>query len=433
MTGSRLDLDQQKWPRRGSHRPRPGHGRSAPVTTSSYGAKTRRPVFTGNRRVAGLYERRLADGSTVYDVALRLGGKVRRHRLEAATKTDAITELRALQVDYGRGETHRSPASTPTVAELARDWIAHLEARIGHRGSRRRYSARTVALYRQKLATYVLPELGHRPVPDVGLADVRRLVDRLGAADLAPSTVTGTLGILSGLLRFGVKGGLLERNPVGDLDRDDRPGAARLTEPRYLSAAELELLLASVTDTFRPAVATCAFAALRISEALGLRWRDVDFAAATIAVTGQLGANGERVPVKTAASAATLPMLPALARELREHRSRQAGRDLRRVQADALVFTTSRGKPQSRRNALRALHAAGEAAGLNGDGREPVGLHDLRHSFVALALASGVSLAEAAALARHANARVTAQVYAGLTEDGRERATAKLVDAGFGA
>lgn len=62
----------------------------------------------------------------------------------------------------------------------------------------------------------------------------------------------------------------------------------------------------------------------------------------------------------------------------------------------------------------------------------PVGLHDLRHSFVALTLAAGLSLAEAPALARHAYARVIAQVYAGLTDDGREAATAKLLDAGFG-
>jgi integrase len=96
------------------------------------------------------------------------------------------------------------------------------------------------------------------------------------------------------------------------------------------------------------------------------------------------------------------------------------------------VFQTLRGRPQSRRNALRAVHAAGDAAKLNGNEREPVGLHDLRHSYVALALASGASMAEAAALARHANARVTAQVYAGLVEDGRETAAAKLVEAGFG-
>jgi integrase len=136
--------------------------------------------------------------------------------------------------------------------------------------------------------------------------------------------------------------------------------------------------------------------------------------------------------VKSTASAAMVPMLPALARELLDHRSRQASVDLRRVHADALVFQTSRGKPQSRRNALRAVHAGGNAAGLNGEGRQLVGLHDLRHSFVALALASNVSLAEVAALARHANAKVTASVYAGIADGGREIAAAKLVEAGFG-
>lgn len=34
---------------------------------------------------------------------------------------------------------------------------------------------------------------------------------------------------------------------------------------------------------------------------------------------------------------------------------------------------------------------------------------------------------------RSRNAKVTAQVYAGITEHGREAAAEKLVDAGFGA
>ena len=293
------------------------------MTEAGHGAASRKPAYSGTRRIPGLYERTLADGSSVYDVALRLGGKVRRHRLAARTKTDAIAELRALQVDYERGEQHRSAAAALTVAELASDWLAHLEARVGHRDPKRRYSARTVALYRQRLEQHIVPALGSRSVDEVGLADVRRLVDRLGGTGLAPSTVTGILGILSGLLRYAVKGGQLERNPVRDLDRDDRPGTGRLSEPRYLSIDEIAALLENLSDTFRPIIATCTFAGLRISEALGLRWRDVDFSAGTIDVTGQLGTNGERVPVKSPASAAPVRMLPALARELREHRSRR--------------------------------------------------------------------------------------------------------------
>ena len=259
-----------------------------------HGSLTRRPVYTGNRRVPGLYERRLADGSIVYDAALRLGGKARRHRLEANTKTDAINELRALQVDYGRGETHRSAAVSPTVGEVASDWLAHLESRVGDRDARRRYSARTVALYRQRLDRHVVPALGQLAVAEVTVADVRRLVDRLGRAGLAPGTVTSVVNITSGLFRFAVKDGLAERNPVRDLDRDDRPGVARLTEPRYLTAAEVEALLANMSDVFRPVAAACAFAGLRVSEALGLRWRDVDFDASTLTISGQLGDDGTR-------------------------------------------------------------------------------------------------------------------------------------------
>jgi hypothetical protein len=45
-----------------------------------------------------------------------------------------------------------------------------------------------------------------------------------------------------------------------------------------------------------------------------------------------------------------------------------------------------------RRNALRAVNKAGENAGLHGAGLEPVGNHDLRHSLLAGALDSNVTL-----------------------------------------
>jgi integrase len=402
------------------------------MTTSSYGATTRKPVHSGTRRVPGLYERTLADGSTVFEAALRLGGKVRRHRLEAKTKTDAIAELRALQVDYSRGESHRSAAAAVTVNDLAADFVTHMKTRIGDADPKRRRSPRTVRHYSDQLNLHVLPTLGHRPAADLNVADLRRLLDSLAAKKLSPSSRTGLLSILSALMRYGLKQGIVERNVVRDLDKDDRPGAGRMSEPRYLTATEVTRLLGKMGDTFRPAAAVCAYAGLRLSETLALRWSDVDLKAGTITVSAQLGLDGQRAPLKTEASAATLPMLPALQKELRAHRGRVAAKGLDRLSRSAFVFQTARGKPQSARNMLRAVRAAGDAAKLNGGEREPVGVHDLRHSFVAVAIAAGASLAEAASLARHANARVTAQVYAGLTENGRETASAKLVKAGFG-
>lgn len=398
----------------------------------SHGAHSRRPVYSGSRRIPGLYERTLADGSAVYDVALRLGGRVRRHRLDAHTKTDAITELRNLQTDYARGEEYRSPAAAVTVAELLDDFTQHMRSRVDDPDVKRRRSARTVDHYDYQLRRHVLPLLGTTPASEVTVTHLRRVLDAMAKKKLSPSSRTGVLTALSSLMRYGVKQGAVERNPVRDLDRDDRPGAGRLSEPRYLSRDELDRLLGKMGGTFRPVAATCAYAGLRVSEALGLRWRDVDFKAGTITITGQLGARGARIPTKTAASAATIPLLPPLAAELRAHRSRLGERSLVRVHRDALVFTTARGKPQSTRNALRAVYEAGDAAKLNPKGRERVGLHDLRHSFVAVMLASGLTLPEASALARHANPRITAMAYAGLTDEARAQLGTKLA-AAFGA
>jgi integrase len=169
-------------------------------------------------------------------------------------------------------------------------------------------------------------------------------------------------------------------------------------------------------------VAALFYAALRVSEALRLTWSEIDFEAAVINVPG----------TKTTTSAQAVPLLPALARELRAHRSRQAERNLAYVQPSALVFTTRSGKSPGRRNTLRAVQRAADAAGLNPEGSEPLGLHDLRHSAAGLAF-NTLALNEVSRLLRHANARVTATVYAGLSDEAAAAIGAKLSSAGFGS
>jgi integrase len=378
----------------------------------------------------------VVDGSIVYEAQLPVvrGGQSRRIALKASTKTDAANELRALRVDLARGgSTPVGGSLRPSVADLAADYVSSLEARVGHRDPKRRLSPRTVVLYRDRLNAYVVTHLGNVRVDELNAGHLRRLIDKIGRT-LAPGTVTSTLNIISGMLRYGVKQGVVQRNVARDLDRDDRPGSRRQTEPRYLDAEQLQRLFAAMSDVFRPVAFVCAYAALRISETLGLVWSDIDFTAKTISVTRQLDDDGSlREDVKTRASRATVPMLPALERELRAHRERVAGKDLRRVAKHQLVFQTARGKPQSRRNALRGVHTAGDAAGLNPDGCERVGLHDLRHSVIGLALVDGqLSLAEAAEFARHSNPRVTTEMYAGLSDTARASVATKLVNAGIG-
>jgi integrase len=102
------------------------------------------------------------------------------------------------------------------------------------------------------------------------------------------------------------------------------------------------------------------------------------------------------------------------------------------VQPDALIFQTRTGKSPGRRNILRAVRTAATAAGLNPEGAEPVGLHDLRHSAAGLAFES-LALNEVSRLLRHANPRVTTTVYGGINDDAAAAIGNKLTNAGFGA
>lgn len=345
----------------------------------------------------GLYVRARSDGSTVYEVRRKISGRVKRRTLSAHTPSDAIREARVVVASLDAG-TRLIGRTDMSLRELRDDWKTWASSP----GSN--YSARTVELYTDLLDRHVLRLLGGTTkAAAVTPAHLRGLIDKLNAEKLSGSSVHGIVTATSALLRFGVRRGLLESNPVRLLERGDRPSAKRRTEPRYLDRAQIDRLLAKMGDEFRPVAACMAFAGLRVSEVLALRWKDVDLDAEMLNVPG----------TKTASSAAPVPMIEDLAAELRSHRSRFPG------VGDALVFATGTGQPQWRRNVLRAIYAAGDAANLNSKGGKRVGCHDLRHSCAGLLLAAGVSPTHAAAVLRHADTRTLLTVYAGLVESQR--------------
>jgi len=358
-------------------------------------AKHRRQVVYGGKLVPGLYERATSGGRTRFELRKKVGGRVVRHTLASATATDAIREQRKWLAERDAG-VRLLRRSDVTLRELRDEWETWAR---GHGSS---YAPRTVEYNLSALDRRALRILGaSTKAAAVRPAHLRGMVDRLNAEGFSGSTVHGTLTATSALFRFAVRRDLVAANPVRLLDRGDRPSTKRTKEPNYLGKQQAERLLAELSDDWRPVAACCLYAGLRISEALALRWSDVDFEAWTLWVEG----------TKTAASAASVPLLGALATELKAHRGRRPG------VGDALVFRTATGRPQSRNNAGRAIRAAGSRAGLGGEKR--LSPHDLRHSCAGLLLAAGVPVPEVAAIMRHADARVTMTVYAGLAQEQR--------------
>jgi len=137
-------------------------------------------------------------------------------------------------------------------------------------------------------------------------------------------------------------------------------------------------------------------AGLRIGEALGLTWSDIDFTAHRLAIKRQAIA-GELLLPKTAGSAAELPLLEPLERELMQYRS------VWTANAQGLLFATSRGTPYRPDNVRRrVLHPLLERLAL-----PRRGFHAFRHGSAQILFDLGISADIVQRMLRHASLAIT--------------------------
>ena len=138
---------------------------------------------------------------------------------------------------------------------------------------------------------------------------------------------------------------------------------------------------------------------------------------------------------KSRAGVRTIPLLPILDKELREHRQKQfsAGR----AGSSQLVFMTETGKPMDRHNVRhRGVQAAAKKAGLHTAGSSTVTTHDLRRTFIShLIVGLGLDPVRVSKIAGHSNVSVTLNVYAEEFDKAlhRDDLMARIEKAGFGA
>ena len=361
--------------------------------------------------------RHIASGR--YEIGYRDPGTGRwiMKRLEARNVTEAKRQVREILGKVETGEIRPADRSV-TLRELVDAYLAH------ERGAAGTLAERTVDLYQQRLEDHALRLLGGRTrVADITVVHIRRnLIDRMKHEKKGGSTIEGHR-------RRALWRAALRRPQRHDhAQPDPRPRARRST----LGQAAVRAALPHDRTGRGPARQDDRRVTAGRRDALLRRPPHLGGARAHLGQR-RLRQREHHVPgTKTEASRDTVPLLPALARELRAHRVRAADRGLTFVQPDALVFQTRNGNSPGRRNILRAVQTAAVAAGLNPEGAQPVGLHDLRHSAAGLAFES-LALNEVSRLLRHANPRVTTTVYGGINDDAAAAIGNKLTNAGFGA
>jgi integrase len=254
-----------------------------------------------------------------------------------------------------------NPVTDDRLEDYLRWWLA-LEAPKGKPG-RRPLARTTLAHYRVVVEHHLISELGHRKVGGLTVRELDHFASRKLAAGYAPATVNRMRETLRSALSTAVRQDRLIRNVAryGGGVAATRPPVDRFTDH------ELTLLLKAARDEhFFPILLLLARTGLRIGEACGLRWRDLDLTSMPprLTVVWQLDRWGDLVHPKTATSRRTIPLRAEVAAELEAWRHRQQQRTVDGVDnIHGLVFTTRNAHPIDQRNVGRAFHRARTAAG----------------------------------------------------------------------
>jgi integrase len=300
-----------------------------------------------------------------------------------------------------RGE--RVERTNMTVGEVALLWV---ERGAGLRGpwsqlSRKRYE-QVVRRTIQSSPDPARRPLGERRLRDLTIETVAAW-SRVNERAFAPTTALHALSTLSQVLRFAVRQGWAASNLVAKLE----PGEKPRWMPRpvaILEPAELGRVLAHA-GSFRSLFECMAYTGLRIGEARGLCWSDVDFEAGVLRVHRQLDSNRLHQRLKTPAARRDVVLAPSVVKLLKEHWLASAYKG-----ADDLVFCNGRGRGLDYGDASERFQAAVTRAGLRGPGR--LSLHSLRHGYASLLIARGLDVVFVARQLGHTNPATTLSIYA---------------------
>lgn len=354
------------------------------------------------------YQRR-SDGRWVVVVRDQEG---RRRYLYASTLVGAVVK-RDEAMERVRAGMSAKPARITVGAHLA-DWLEDRRGKV---------RPSTWVSYEGHVRIHLAP-IAHTGLARLSAGDVRRLVRNREAEGCSPSTIAHTLVVLRMAIKQAVSDGLVPRNVATFVGA---PRSPRRELEVYQDDEPAILLEAARTDPLGALWALLLGSALRLGEATGLRWSDVDLEAGELVVSKSLRpidrrfrAKGSKrlqlVEPKTEESHQSVALPAFVVEALTEHRAAHP------VSVSGLVFTSRRGGPLDPRNVSRAWDAFVASTGLR-----RIRIHDLRHTAISLALAGGASLDDARRMARHTTIQQTSDTYGHLVRV-RQRDVASQLD-----
>ncbi|MGC1784150.1 MAG: site-specific integrase [Acidobacteriaceae bacterium] len=266
------------------------------------------------------------------------------------------------------------------------------------------------------LSNHVVPKWGNASLSDVRTVEVEQWLHSL---PYAPATRSKIRNIMSALFNHGIRHEWIHRNPITKV----RASAKRLREPDVLSPAELSALIAELPLREKAMVMVAGSTGLRRSELIALTWRDVDPLLIQVNVLRSCVRNhfGD---TKTEASRRPVPLHSSVVECLNEWR-----KESKHNGDDDFLFPSTRkeGKQPITPDMVlkKVIRPALVRAKIIG---KVIGWHSFRHSLATNLRASGADLKTAQELLRHANSRITLDIYTRAISETKRDANNKVME-----
>jgi integrase len=243
------------------------------------------------------------------------------------------------------------------------------------------------------LKRHIEPAWGAKEITDIRTVDVEKWLHSL---QYAPGTRSKIRNIMSAVFNHAMRHEWFDRNPISKV----RTSSKRLRETDVLTPEEFAALLPELNLRERAMVILAGSTGLRRSELVALTWSDIDLVLMQVNVRRSC-VRSRFGDTKTEASRKPVPLHPTVARILSVWRTQT----LYAADSD-FVFPSIRlngKKPVTPDMVLKkTIRPALERAGIKD---KVIGWHSFRHSLATNLRAAGVDLL------RHANSRITLEVY----------------------
>lgn len=287
-----------------------------------------------------------------------------------------------------------------------------------------RCSENTRSSYQLNLDKWIYPAIGDLKMPDITSANISAVLLSMQSQGKAHSTCVKVYTVLHGLFKMAYMGDVISKNPMDKVERPrSRKDEVQGKEVEAYTVEEVQRILSGLESEplkWRAFLQLLIDTGIRRGEACGLQWKDVDFQANTITVSGNLcytPQKGVYLDTPKNGHTRTVDVDPDVMKLLRALRGSQKV-------ISQFVFAQDNGDPIHPQSPTRYMKKF--SARYNVPDLHP---HKLRHTFASIAITNGADVASVSEKLGHSDKAVTLRMYTHADAESMKRASNIFRDA----